>query len=664
MRNRKFNLSIRVRAALIVSITLVAVATVITVTMISQIQAQVMGLQQSVARTSAKSLARSASLPLAVGDHQELRRMLDQHVWNESFQFMVIYDEHKNVVASNVIDEPAWERYSLAFNSVDNSLVVWEPIDDLSQGFESDVHLLDDLDVGVDTSTAHAQTTPEHAGTVVVSLSLDQAFATLRARSRTAILYAATTFLVVLPFVWFGATAITRRLKTLLKASEQIASGNLSFPIEDSRNDELGRLANNETLQEQISARTKDLEAAKIAAEQASEAKSAFLANMSHEIRTPINAIIGFCAMLSDPDLSLDEARVHNDTIRRNSEHLLAIVNDILDISKIEAGELLLENTKTDPLVIIQQVVEGLQSLAHKNNITLETRLTSPVPKTVELDVTRLRQILFNLTNNAIKFTHTGGVILDVSYNEPENTLGIDVTDTGIGIAPDVLEQLFRPFTQADETMTRRFGGTGLGLAISKQLAIKMNGDITVESTPGVGSTFTAILDAGRCDFSSCHEPGTLTSAEKTKPSAPKPNTVGRAVSILLVEDGPDNQRLINAFLKKANCSIDAAQNGKEGLDAALERWHANDPYDIILMDMQMPIMDGYTATQTLREQGYPGWIVALTAHAMSQDKNRCLDAGCDVYMSKPVDRKKLIELVTRLAASQRSEDTPGAQAA
>ncbi len=390
------------------------------------------------------------------------------------------------------------------------------------------------------------------------------------------------------------------------------------------------------------------------AAEHANLAKSEFLANMSHEIRTPMTAILGYAELLLDPAQQERERRECVLTIRRNGEHLLSVINDILDISKIEAGQMTVEMIPTSPCVVLEEVCSLMQVRAANKGITLCKEITGTLPAGVRTDPTRLRQILINIVGNAIKFTESGSVKIHVAFQDgPAPTLRFDITDSGIGMTPEQMGRLFRAFSQADNSMSRRFGGTGLGLSISKRLAEMLGGDITVSSEPGAGSTFSITVSAEVLAGHDQHSAQFLLPRNRN-PETTLPADALAGARILLAEDGPDNQRLIAFHLKKAGALVEIAGNGELAVRRIADR--SQPRIDIILMDMQMPVMDGYEAARVLRAAGEAAPVIALTAHAMSGDRDRCVQSGCTDYLTKPIDRVKLVETCARwLAVSRES---------
>ncbi|MFT5992616.1 MAG: signal transduction histidine kinase/DNA-binding response OmpR family regulator [Flavobacteriales bacterium] len=380
-------------------------------------------------------------------------------------------------------------------------------------------------------------------------------------------------------------------------------------------------------------------------AEQAARAKTEFLANMSHEIRTPLSAIRGFAELLSDPKNNPTDTAEYIRTIRRNSDHLLTIINDILDLSKIEAGKMSVELLATEPAAILSDVISLMRMRAEDKGLVLSASYRTPVPQTIQTDPTRLRQILLNLVSNALKFTSEGGVSLDVTHNPEQQLLAFTVRDTGIGLTEEQRYRLFSAFSQADTSTTRKFGGTGLGLVISQQMAEMLGGSVDVESVYGEGCAFTVrvatgLLADGEIDEAFVHQVQTDDESKK------KPLIDCSGARVLYAEDGIDNQRLVSAMISRAGGGITVVENGLLAVDEALSQFDNGTPYDIILMDIQMPVMDGYTATRTLRDSGYSGQIVALTSHAMATERQKCIDAGCSGYLNKPVDRDALIATI------------------
>ena len=389
----------------------------------------------------------------------------------------------------------------------------------------------------------------------------------------------------------------------------------------------------------------RDRDEARRAAQEASRLKSEFLAHTSHEIRTPMTALVGYTELLGDPDLSPAERAEGLATVRRNGEHLMTIVNDILDLSKIESGRMTIERMACSPFALVAEVAAVLRPRAAHDGLDVEVGYRSPLPETIETDPTRLRQILLNLVGNAIKFTPRGSVRLEVGPVE-DTRLCFEVIDTGIGLDAEQQARLFTAFSQADASTTRRFGGTGLGLAISKRLAGMLGGDLRVRSVPGEGSTFTLTIDVGSLAGVRLLDrpPEVRAAAERPEPSADERQALrGR---ILLAEDGLDARRLLARHLRAAGAEVETAENGLVACELALRAADAGTPYDLILMDMQMPELDGYAAAARLRAAGYRGPIVALTAHAMEDERARCLDAGCDGFAAKPILRRALIEVV------------------
>jgi signal transduction histidine kinase/ActR/RegA family two-component response regulator len=374
----------------------------------------------------------------------------------------------------------------------------------------------------------------------------------------------------------------------------------------------------------------------KLEADAANRAKSDFLAMMSHEIRTPLTSVIGFAEFLQRANADPESAEF-SAIIVRNGQHLLSLINDILDMSKIESGKLTLERVPFCPTEVAAAAVSSMQGQAEGRGIGLALHFDGPLPSAALGDPTRWRQILLNLVSNAVKFTERGTVDVHLGYRGADAMLVCTVRDSGIGMSPEQLERLFKPFEQADSSVMRRFGGTGLGLHLVQRLATAMGGKVGVDSTLGQGTTVTVAVHAPLADGAALQR---VPSVGEIKRSAAPPQLAGR---VLLVEDGADNRLLIGALLLECGLDVVYAEDGEEGVRLA----QSSAP-DLILMDIQMPRMDGISALRHLRARGCASPAIALTANVLHAERMRYLEAGFDACLAKPIDRAAFYALLAR----------------
>lgn len=383
----------------------------------------------------------------------------------------------------------------------------------------------------------------------------------------------------------------------------------------------------------------------------ANQAKSIFLANMSHEIRTPLTSIIGFAESCLDANQSMNERYKATDTIIRSGRHLLHIINEVLDVSKIEAGKLDIEIRPVYLVDLLQEVNMYVKVLAEEKGLVFSISNTFPLPRIIKTDQLRLKQILLNLCSNAIKFTELGYVFLNVSFHPQHNRLRLEVVDTGIGLTEEQLAIIFNPFQQADSSITRKYGGTGLGLTLSRQLAERLGGELTVQSAPNKGSQFTVEIAVDTVDTNDYIYEADY-DVIVTRENLIKQEQPAVRGKILLAEDNKDIQALVNMFISKIGAELDIVDNGRMAIEMV-----GSGKYDLVLLDLQMPVMGGLEAVEEMRRKGYDKPVVAMTANAMQKDKEDCLAAGFDGFISKPINKNELYSVILEYL-----EEAEGAQ--
>ena len=397
----------------------------------------------------------------------------------------------------------------------------------------------------------------------------------------------------------------------------------------------------------------REMKEAKTRAERADRMKSQFIANLSHEIRTSLGAMLGYTELLETEGSSSAERPEFVAGIRRCSEQLLALVNDLLDLAKMEAGQLKIERRPIDTATFLRELENFGESLCRSKGIKFRIEREAQLPRTIVCDPFRLRQVLLNLIHNAVKFTDDGTIVLSTTLQPPQRSrIRFDVSDTGAGIETAFIHRLFQPFSQLERDREKVPGGTGLGLVISRKIARLLGGDLwLVRSEPGVGSTFAVEVASGADATSENCAPCALTAEPEWGGQAEEAvSLAGRR--LLVVDDSSDSRGLLSRFLASTGAIVDLAENGFDGVDRAL----GGKPYDLILMDLQMPRLDGFGALRKLRGRGYSAPIAALTARALREEREQCLASGFDAHLAKPIRRRDLVRVVAEICERERGE--------
>lgn len=393
-------------------------------------------------------------------------------------------------------------------------------------------------------------------------------------------------------------------------------------------------------LMQQLIESRKEAELSKIESDRANQTKSEFLANMSHEIRTPLGVMLGFTDLALDEKTSESDRKTYFQAVHRNGRLLLDLVNDILDLAKVESGHIAIEKIDMPIQETIKEIISGFHTIAAGKKIELGLNFQDGFPQNIKTDPMRFRQIFTNVLGNAVKFTKQGHVITDARYSKLDNgrlKISLVVSDTGLGISKEQRNKLFQPFSQADSSMTRQYGGTGLGLVLSRKLAKALKGDLKlISSKLGEGSKFEITIEV---------EPTKLSAKLETESDTHLAQSV-EGMHVLLAEDSIDNQFIISRFLEQVGIDVEVANNGAEAIEKAQKK-----NYDVILMDIQMPQLDGNEATRKLRASGYNKPIVALTANALKGDKEKALSTGFDDYITKPIQRNELFYSLSQFKA-------------
>ncbi len=575
----------------------------------------------------AEVIASSSGVPLQRGDRAALRRILAPMLGDEYTIYTMVTDKSGKILAHT---DP---------NLVGRALITPPPTDLPDPGMPlTEIVAHDKVQI---EARAPVIADNELIGWVFAGRNFRDDLSLIGDVTRMGFIHTALALLIGTFFAFWFVDRILKSLRKLLEGASHLTDEH-PVPIDVATTNEIGELAGafNSAI-EKLSEQRHELERAKNAAEAANIAKSNFLANISHEIRTPLGAVIGFANMLQDSNLTPAERQQYQDILNRNGKELQRMVKNLLDISKVEAGAVELDVGPFRPRELLKEVIDTLKPRAEAKGLTLWSNVEEGVPEEVNSDALRFRQILINLIENSIKFTEHGGVAITirVPHVDHPDLLRVEIEDTGIGMTDEQKANLFQAFSQVDDSLTRKFGGAGLGLYLARKLARKLGGDIVVqESELGMGSTF--LLTVANQIIAEPVE-------EKPEEVAPAPGADEKpleGIRVLAVEDVRDNQLLIQGLLTKRGATVELADNGIEGVQKAT---HAE--FNVVLMDIQMPVLDGYRAVKKLRRLGFKKPIVALTAHALVEDREKALANGFDEYITKPINPSDLVNVIRKL---------------
>jgi signal transduction histidine kinase/CheY-like chemotaxis protein len=489
-------------------------------------------------------------------------------------------------------------------------------------------------------------------GRVILTLSTRSSQAFVEERLRALAFESAGAFLALaLLLALLLKRGVSDPVGRLVLQAESLGRGDLESPIGLRSSDELGRLALTlEQVRRNLKASHDEVRAQNQKLREISQKKGEFLANLSHEIRSPLTAILGFADLLQRPAENDVTKQRHIEIIRRSSAHLRQVVSDVLDLSKIEAGKARIERVPCSPFQILVEVESLLRPRAVEKGLFLDLEFDGPIPEKIQSESTRLRQILINLVSNAIKFTERGGVTVTTGLarvaEKETPQLCFRVRDTGIGMTPHEMTTVFEPFAQVAPAGPGGSSGTGLGLTIARELAKRLGGDVQVESESDKGSRFTATVEIGPLNGVRMLDPGEFAPPRSSESPRAGPSAECRLEGrVLVAEDEPDTQRLITTIFEDAGAEVALAGSGRAALDVAMQALRSGRPFDLILMDIRMPELDGCQAARLMRQQGLSGPIIAVSAHAMASDRAKCLEAGCDDFLSKPIDQAQLLAI-------------------